>query len=267
MPSSSRTREKVIAERVAFIQLASELGTEAEELAFQLNERYDMNFRQAIREIRRVQRIYVPVPSKPAYAKRFLVLDTETTGLDPRVHVPWEIAYELLEVDWKRRRSVAIARGHAFMSITVAQRKAGDPKGMMIGGFAERYDRSILVTPKAIAATLTRLCADETTQLVGAVPSFDDEMLRHWVFWPTNRDRPWHYHLIDVETLGNGALSERFGNGFHRLSSDAIFGAFGANETEGRHTAEGDVQTARRLFEQVYGLQHVVNLKEQPWHT
>lgn len=132
--------------------------------------------------------------------------DTETTGLDPEYHVVWEIA--------------VIADGHEHVwqqQVGTNARKDADETALQMTGFRDRYDSASALTPHDSIARFDNLVAGR--HLVGARPWSDSERLHrlHRAFIPfwdrghtdyiDKRRHPWHYHLIDIETLAVGALA------------------------------------------------------------
>jgi hypothetical protein len=90
--------------------------------------------------------------------------------------------------------------------------------------------------------------------VVGAVPNFDTERVN--LLLPNYERDPWHYHLIDVESLAVGALVARRLQGHVDLSlpwdSDELSTAVGVVPTQfERHTAMGDVRWAMAIYDAV----------------
>jgi len=172
--------------------------------------------------------------------RRLIFLDTETTGLDPRRHRIWDIAYIIRDPgSLDRERSM-------FVNVDLDE---ADPFALGIGHF---YDRHPFWTStpgncymeSAMAFDVARDFRDAI--IVGAVPWFDANMLTAALYrsglMPT-----WHYHLVDVETLAAGA---------HRLPPrwdfDSLLAGYGLTYDEAdRHTALGDARMVRDLYDAV----------------
>ncbi len=137
-------------------------------------------------------------------------LDCETTGLDPRHHVPWEIGL----ID-------SAGEEHAWL-LDLTEQEAGNatPAALKIGGYYERARPDVhpmvgipgwtrvagrvpVDARRQFATMLVGLIGD--AHIVGAVPSFDDrfvgDFLRKVGCLPL-----WHYHLVDIEALVAGKL-------------------------------------------------------------
>lgn len=173
---------------------------------------------------------------------RIAIIDTETLGLDPRVHPVWEVAIafgerETQEYSWQVEvRDIDIDRA--------------DPYALQIAGFHDRYNLDETLTPRATAERLVGML--DGRHIIGAVPSFDEERLRQlvWKHLPGAKI-PWHYHLIDVETLLIGWLVAQGHRPQLPWDSDELSELVGVTGAD-RHTALGDVRWARaQLVEMV----------------
>jgi hypothetical protein len=109
-------------------------------------------------------------------------IDTETTGLDPRIHQPYEVAWWL--EDEPEPRSSWLAHDLTY----------ADTKALEIGGYWRRkayaaQDGGWMFTesPRTLALVL------EGVTLVGSNPAFDAAMLTRYIGAPV-----WHYRLINV---------------------------------------------------------------------
>ena len=158
-----------------------------------------------------------------------------------------------------------------FLAIDEVTWKFSDPQALIIGKLHDRYpdiqrlrdsaERNVWVrsTLPTAADCLEAIMADlrhngwatpRDATLVGACPWFDDTMLAHAWRHSVN-DRPWHYHLVDIETLaagwvGAGPPPWRYGDLLAKLGVD--------DPETGKHTAAGDVQVVVQAYAKVYDL-------------
>jgi DNA polymerase III epsilon subunit-like protein len=180
----------------------------------------------------------------------WLALDTETTGLRPDRHVPWEVA--AVEPDgtehiWRWRPS--------DLEMLYA-----DPDALAIGRFADRApDCRSHDDVRRAAAEIADLVDGRT--IVGSNPAFDVAMLTRFL---AGWDHDWtaHYRTIDVPTVAAGWLQGRAAGvratappesvalpwSSHRLSQACGIDPPGDDE---RHTALGDARWVARWFRQL----------------
>jgi len=179
-------------------------------------------------------------------------LDCETTGLDPRRHVPWEVA--IVEPDgtehvWCWRPA------EEFMA-------QADQKALDIGRFRER-------APLIRNAKIEQMAASEVHRLlegnviVGSNPHFDVTMLTAWLY---DHGRDWnaHYRPVCAVTMAAGWLRGR--------NSMMAAGGFGAElleepwrsydisracdvepPSDDAHQALADASWVKRLYERITG--------------
>lgn len=181
---------------------------------------------------------------------KIVYLDTETTGLNPRIHAPWEVAVIVEEPGKEPVEHVWLLP----VDLTNA-----DPKALEIGGFWHRHPQGtgdvagVLEEPADVARQLARLLAGAV--VIGSNPGFDKEMLsgllaEHGQVWAA------HYRLVDVVTLAAGAMYQRANLPAER--GDAHYLPFTTTEVSrrcgvdpdyyARHTALGDCRWVRNLY-------------------
>lgn len=185
--------------------------------------------------------------------RTIVITDTETTGLSPDDHI-WEFAAI------RRGPDGQTTRHHAFVEHDLALVKAL-PDSFRADHDA-RYDPTTAITPGELVERISVVFAGRP-HVAGAVPNFDTEryarLLRHYgIDTP-----PWHYHLLDVETLARGYLLGRASRGDLDAAmalefaddSDALSRAVGVEPPgEGvRHTAMGDCEWALAVLLAVTG--------------
>lgn len=186
--------------------------------------------------------------------------DTETTGLDPFLHDPWEIAV-ILRVDGQDDE-------HVFRiepDLTNA-----DPAALQFNRYHERTSAPDWVWDDRETAARRLYELLDGAVLVGSNVSFDAEMLTHLLGRYHAQPRPWHYRTVDIVTLATGSLYGRAAE-WTRKDCDArwfskVDGAVGwpwhthdvsrLVEVEPppeyvRHTALGDTRWARDVYDAV----------------
>lgn len=184
-------------------------------------------------------------------------LDTETTGLQPDRHSVWEIAWRTAIHDVARGLLLLQRSDSRFLTFTDQMTRNADPEALKIGRFEERYSITSAIPESAAVGLLTadiaRLVGDgKPPHLVGAVPSFDHNMLcMGYVGWPGFGEGLWHYHLLDVEVLAAGKLGVP-----PPYSSDQLTARYNIKVDESaKHTALGDVDWCIMLYAAVYNLE------------
>lgn len=156
-------------------------------------------------------------------------IDTETTGLDARIHQPYEVSW------WRedKREPVTLELPHSL--------DHADGQALNVGGY---FDRGM--TPHGDPAGdcyEARVLVRELrgTTLVGSNPAFDAAMLTWFIGAPV-----WHHRLINV---AEGAMWT-FGWERPKGLSDVVYHLryLGHDIPEPDHTAEGDVRATRAVY-------------------
>ena len=153
-------------------------------------------------------------------------VDTETTGLDPRIHQPYEVSF------WHEVSDKPVTSWLPH-DLTHA-----DAAALKIGGYWERgADRESLqrMTPRTLASCLVGVT------LVGSNPAFDAAMLTRFIGAPV-----WHHRMIDVAQAAMWVLDTGRPIGLAEVRTRLV--DLGYEIPEPDHTAEGDVRTTRAAY-------------------
>lgn len=162
----------------------------------------------------------------------YVVIDTETTGLDRRTREPWDIA--MVKLDPETLEEVDRFQFFAFVDMDTA-----NPESLKIGHF---YDRSPQASDdtfhEGIEPWIKLIEFTRDTFLVGIQPSFDEHTL--WQALTFRGLEPeWFYKLVDAYDVLSGALGIPSG----LLKTDDLCERAGVPvpSEDVRHTALGDV--------------------------
>lgn len=198
-----------------------------------------------------------------------IIVDTETTGLDPVTEQVFEVAAYNLDTDtykvwtFEPSPSVVVNMHPKAAEVNRYHERTADPDWTWTAGLSTPYNewQSVL---RDLSGWL------DGNHILGAVPDFDARHLTK-LFEELNVDVPrWHYHLIDIEAVAVGYMLHA--RALHSISSswtaatkvkeidDLLtlpyksddladwFGVEPAPEVE-RHTALGDVMWTKRWWE------------------
>lgn len=163
---------------------------------------------------------------------RITIIDTETTGLDLRIHQPWE---------------VAIATGEQAPNVYQLDHDVdvADPDALKMNGYRERHKEFMHARPFDLAYLRYQLSGQT---VAGFNVRFDLDMLT-----PVFRGRtPWHYRTIEVGSLAMLMLGrdEPVGLGDAVRSLNDLYDA-GIPDND--HSAEGDVVATREVLRFILG--------------
>jgi DNA polymerase III epsilon subunit-like protein len=182
----------------------------------------------------------------PVSPLRYVFLDTETTGLDPRRHEVWDLALIVRDPDGLDLEMQNY--------VDVEHLDRADPAALAVGRFWEQHPdpmRSDLLRGKAsparprweVAEHLHYLLRDAV--LIGFNPSFDAAFLSAMLRAEHLPEQPWKYRTVDVTTMLGGALGQP-----PPWSTNELLTKYDITVPPGhRHTAIGDARAARDLFD------------------
>lgn len=158
-------------------------------------------------------------------------IDTETTGLDPRIHQPYEVSW------WREDEP---APHSSFLRHDLQH---ADAKALEIGGYWDRkaYEAQESGHMAVTSRRVLGLCLSDVT-LVGSNPAFDAAMLTRYIGTPV-----WHHRMIDVSNVAMVVFGKDRPMGLADIRSALV--AEGRDIPEPDHTAEGDVRTTRAVYE------------------
>lgn len=173
-----------------------------------------------------------------------LFLDCETTGLDPTIHRPWEIAWALYAIEGNRM--VRVEERCDLVALSTLDIVSADQEALKIGGFHERWATRLVTSSDYLATVWSSI--DGAPRLVGSNPGFDDRFVGEWLE-RQGAQRPWHYHHVDLPSVALGEIitsdlepkeyQQAARAGFKSNDLSRLCG-IEPDEYE-RHTARGDV--------------------------
>ena len=152
-------------------------------------------------------------------------IDTETTGLDPRVHKPWEVCTWIDGEQAPETRALP----HTL--------ELADPQALNIGGYWDRAGAARVVADRG---SFTRRLRGVT--LVGSNPAFDAAMLTPFIGMAV-----WHHRLINVAEGGMWVFGWDRPRGLADVAAECRSRGYDIPEPD--HTAEGDVRATRAVYE------------------
>lgn len=153
-------------------------------------------------------------------------VDIETTGLDPNVHEVWEIAYARLE-------------GDVYTGTVPHRGLTADPKALAMNGY---HDNAIPSAPLDFDQEVRQALTGNI--LLAANPAFDSAFLRKR--WGLGAETPWHYRMIDIESMAFAVLHYDQPKGLKDIAADLRL--IGYQIAAPTHRAWSDVVTLRECY-------------------
>ena len=170
-------------------------------------------------------------------------VDTETTGLDARIHQPYEVCV------W--RDEPATAPQTWILPHTLEH---ADQQALNVGRYMERGFWRWQGGDHDARANLAHILNGVT--LVGSNPAFDAAMLTRFIGAPV-----WHHRLINVAEGGMWVFGWDRPKGLADVA--ATCREHGHEIPEPDHTAEGDVRTTRAVYYALRDIASVVHLDQR----
>lgn len=154
-------------------------------------------------------------------------IDVESTGLDPRIHQPYEVC--IWREDWEHPNTFGLPHTLEY----------ADQQALAIGHYWERgcdYRQGDHTTARVIAKHL------HGVTLVGSNPAFDAAMLTRVIGTPV-----WNHRMIDVSNVAMMVWDEPRPLGLAECATRCRDAGYDIPEPD--HTAEGDVRCTRAVYE------------------
>lgn len=162
--------------------------------------------------------------------RKTVYLDTETTGLDPRLH-------QIVELAWS-------VDDEADVHVVVPPHDLthAEPKALEVNGYFERGLHLRTAGPILWARSRAVLCTDLAgAQIVAANPAFDAAMLLKLIGYA-----PWHYRLRDVEERAAAVFGWQDSPSLTTIAAELV--ERGHSIPANDHTAGGDVIALRACW-------------------
>lgn len=161
-----------------------------------------------------------------------IFLDTETTGLDPRIHSVWEIAY-------------AVDDDIVLSCIVPHSLVGANPEALKVNNYTKRIAQSAPWWESESPLEVQLRFESEFREalkgsvIVAANPAFDAGML-----FARYGEQTWHYRMIDVETYAMPLLGLTEPKGLAYIAEK--LGIVAPD-----HSAANDVRTLRKCYQEL----------------
>ncbi len=174
--------------------------------------------------------------------KKCMLLDLETTGLNPEIH-------EIIEIGWVTFNWITLEMlGSAEYKIQPQQIERADPKALEINGYTpKKWENAI-----PLKRGLTRLTHEAARGIIGGYNfTFDWSFLYKGFWnWGVDVETVMSYHRLDVMSMahivaGPGRNSDK------ELGLTAMCDFFGIEPVGKKHTALGDTLTTFALYKRL----------------
>lgn len=180
----------------------------------------------------------------------FAYVDCETTGLDPRIHQAFELAYAIDDgpiIDVHLPHTLEYADPVALRLNGYHHRGFGPHSNEKHAAYRSQTGE-VLRTPRRMMTSLGALRDLTGKTIVGCNPAFDQEFLRRAFGY-----QAWHYRLLDLEAWGAGVLGFDRPLGNKDLQRELRDRGFTIGESD--HTAIQDVRALRQCHQALRQIQ------------
>lgn len=164
-----------------------------------------------------------------------VVIDTETTSLDPYNRVIWEIGMVKITPEG--------GTDSRDFQVELTQREIdnADPVSLEIGGFDERYNAYSALSRRTVANYVHDYT--DGCYVAGICVDFDVRTLTD-LLHSHGLQAPWAYHVLDVRTLAVGYLRGKGSSIPFPSTQDNVATELGIDviSEAARHTALGDAE-------------------------
>lgn len=145
---------------------------------------------------------------------QIVFLDSETTGLDPILDEPWEVAW------CKRSLFLDASKTQDVYSTMFVQHKY-ERAEKLPAEFKQDYDARFrfeqAITRPELASRVMETFSGRL-HVVGNVPSFDTTRIGYMLY-KLGLNEPWHYHVTCIENVALGYLQGRLRSDYRHMTS------------------------------------------------
>ena len=181
---------------------------------------------------------------------KFVIVDTETTGLNFSIHRPFEVAWLTIDMEVGFDKYGTPMRFYNALSDT--EIRNADPKALEINGWPANKLRGVLPDAAMESQQAREWFYDDVqgATLVGANVRFDAQMLMS--IMPHSQE-PWSHRLLDIQAYYAGIKKRlkvpSLRDIINDIQADAhSYGWDGASITVPDHTAANDVRAVRDIL-------------------
>lgn len=194
-----------------------------------------------------------------------IFLDIETTGLDPKLHAPIDIAFQIIDINNSKR----VCKYQSLINPSLETWQKADPSSMQVHGYS--WDQlSSGKDPSVVGTEIINAFQEVGVTRGKAVficqnPAFDRGFFTQLIDVYTQESLNWPYHWLDFASmywalLVHKTTSQNLDFPVELcLSKNAIAQEFGLLPESTPHHAENGVEHLIQCYQAVVGLETVLN--------